>query len=91
MCKCGHDKRLHECPTCFEVTYTCSGKNVSSIVYCACKKYDPVTSEVKRILSKQMQDSDMGFMTNQFAFGGDKQFYIKIKATEVNDDVFKAR
>lgn len=29
--------------------------------------------------------------SNQYAFGGDKFFYLTIKAVEVNSDVFKAR
>ncbi len=36
-------------------------------------------------------DDGQSNISNQFAFGSDKHFYITIKGVEVNQDVFKAR
>lgn len=36
-------------------------------------------------------DDGSGNISNQYAFGGDKYFYITIKGREVNSDVFSAR
>ena len=39
----------------------------------------------------EITDDGSSNIGNEFAFGGDKQFYITIKGIEVNSDVFKAR
>ncbi len=39
----------------------------------------------------EIVDDGSSNTSNQHAFGGDKHFYISIKGTEVNSDVFKAR
>lgn len=36
-------------------------------------------------------DDGQANISNQFAFGSDKHFYVTIKGVEVNSDVFKAR
>jgi hypothetical protein len=39
----------------------------------------------------EITDDGSANVANEFAFGGDKQFYLTIKAVEVNKDVFFAR
>ncbi len=39
----------------------------------------------------EINDDGSANTSNKFAWGGDKQFYLTIKAVEVNSDVFRAR
>ena len=39
----------------------------------------------------EISDDGSSNISNEFAFGGDKQFFLSIAAVEVNSDVFKAK